>query len=535
MPLRSRPLRLSLAASLLWLCPASLAAATLLVPTDFPTIQMAIDAALPGDVVEVAPGVFVENLDLLGKAITLRGAGIDETVIDGSAATFGVNNASVIRCESGETEETIIEDVTLTGGTGSLRPAVINAPIGGGIMILDAVPTIRRVRVTDCITNGASGLWAQMDPGTTWSLSDCQFDSNLANRGTVIVDGGSNLLVERCRFEDNIGGLAGAGAHLHFDHVVVRECEFLENNVSAILGVGGGLALMHPNFAGADIETALIEDCLFQENVSPLLGAAIVSQADDLTVRRTHFIANDSPDLGVVFSEGATRIENCFSFGTESPDGVLIGLLNGEVDPLTIDHCTFAGENALAIARQNGHPITITNTIVWGNSSLDLFEVGGGPAATQVEYSCIEGGFPGVGNIALDPLFVDLAGGDLRLQPDSPCVDAGDPTAPLDFDGSATDMGAFPFASLFRRGDANQDGGVHVADAVAILGFLLFGDAPLSCEAAADANDSGQIDLADPIYTLNRLFQNGPDFPAPTIDCGPDPTLDLSCALPGGC
>ena len=38
----------------------------------------------------------------------------------------------------------------------------------------------------------------------------------------------------------------------------------------------------------------------------------------------------------------------------------------------------------------------------------------------------IEGGFSGEGNMDADPLF--LADGDYHLGPDSPCIDAGDPT-----------------------------------------------------------------------------------------------------------
>ena len=47
------------------------ATATIRVPGNEPTIQAAIDAAQNGDRIEVSPGVYAENLDFLGKAITV--------------------------------------------------------------------------------------------------------------------------------------------------------------------------------------------------------------------------------------------------------------------------------------------------------------------------------------------------------------------------------------------------------------------------------------------------------------------------------
>ena len=48
------------------------------------------------------------------------------------------------------------------------------------------------------------------------------------------------------------------------------------------------------------------------------------------------------------------------------------------------------------------------------------------------------------GNFYADPLFVDPASGDFSLQPNSPCIDAGDPAIELsDRNGSRNDLGAF--------------------------------------------------------------------------------------------
>jgi hypothetical protein len=55
----------------------------------------------------------------------------------------------------------------------------------------------------------------------------------------------------------------------------------------------------------------------------------------------------------------------------------------------------------------------------------------------------------GTGNIDADPLWVDAGNGDYHLLPASPCIDTGDPSSPLDPDGTRADMGALPFENAF--------------------------------------------------------------------------------------
>ena len=85
---------------------------------------------------------------------------------------------------------------------------------------------------------------------------------------------------------------------------------------------------------------------------------------------------------------------------------------------------------------------------------------------------------------------------------------------------------------LFRRGDANADGAVDIADAIAALAYL-FTSGPASCLSALDANDDGAADIADPISVLGYLFSGGTAPSAPFPGCGSDPTPDaLDCATP---
>jgi hypothetical protein len=58
----------------------SKAAPLITVPTDYPIIQAAIDAASPGDTIRVLPGIYIEQLTI-SKSLTLVGTGAQSTVI----------------------------------------------------------------------------------------------------------------------------------------------------------------------------------------------------------------------------------------------------------------------------------------------------------------------------------------------------------------------------------------------------------------------------------------------------------------------
>ncbi len=83
------------------------------------------------------------------------------------------------------------------------------------------------------------------------------------------------------------------------------------------------------------------------------------------------------------------------------------------------------------IAHNVGHGITtagtyqtteIVNSIVWGNSLGSVQNYG---STVLANYSDIELGYAGPGNLAADPLFLDAAQSDFRIDCASPCVDAG--------------------------------------------------------------------------------------------------------------
>lgn len=74
----------------------------------------------------------------------------------------------------------------------------------------------------------------------------------------------------------------------------------------------------------------------------------------------------------------------------------------------------------------------------------------------------------------------------------------------------------------FVRGDANQDLGLDIGDAIATLDYL-FASTPSSCPNALDSNDDEGLDIADAIFLLQHLFSLGPAPSVPQV-CGEDPT-----------
>jgi hypothetical protein len=84
----------------------------------------------------------------------------------------------------------------------------------------------------------------------------------------------------------------------------------------------------------------------------------------------------------------------------------------------------------------------------------------------------------------------------------------------------------------FVRGDVNGDLAVDIADPIFSLDAQFRGTQQIGCGDAADANDSGDVDLSDAVYELVYLFNGGREPPAPFSAPGQDPTADdLDCEV----
>lgn len=90
--------------------------------------------------------------------------------------------------------------------------------------------------------------------------------------------------------------------------------------------------------------------------------------------------------------------------------------------------------------------MTLHNTIMYTNYPIEESEIYLWPGSTvNATYCDIRGGWAGEDNIDSNPLLIGGIPYDCNLTELSPCIDTGDPSSPLDPDGTIADMGALPY------------------------------------------------------------------------------------------
>ncbi|RCW29694.1 choice-of-anchor Q domain-containing protein [Marinilabilia salmonicolor] len=213
------------------------------------------------------------------------------------------------------------------------------------------------------------------------------------------------------------GGLAGDESNAwnrnHVEHPVI---------LSGDIGVAGddsdnSIHLFRNEF---DVATplgrgAVIEGFIFEDAT----GSAIYNVNSSPSIEFSVFRNNSGDNGGAVYNDGSSpRFFNVLFHDNEASGNGGAIFADGDSKPELLS-CTVAHNRASNTGGLYG-TFDVKNSIVYSNENGAFSD-----AASQVVYSCVEGGYEGEENISYDPLWTDPQNRDYSLQLFSPCIEQG--------------------------------------------------------------------------------------------------------------
>src|SRR5882757_8334822 len=91
------------------------------VPGAYPTIQNAIASSASGDVILVSPGVYNENVNFGGKAITVSSTNPADLNVVSNTVIHAVGKRSAVTFANRESARSVLTGFTITGGYGTIN------------------------------------------------------------------------------------------------------------------------------------------------------------------------------------------------------------------------------------------------------------------------------------------------------------------------------------------------------------------------------------------------------------------------------
>jgi parallel beta-helix repeat protein len=271
------------------------------------------------------------------------------------------------------------------------------------------------------LTNGAVLAGFTLTNGATQSSGD---QYRQMSGGAVYCEWGG-AVVSNCVLAGNSAYYRGGGAYFGTLH----NCTLSGNSASS----GGGIYL------------GTLYNCTLTGNAASFGGGAYYGTLHSCTMS-----GNSASSGGGTYS---STLHNCTLSGNSVSAYSSYG---GGVYNCTLHNCTLTGNSASGSWAYAGgaYSGTLNNCILYFNTGSSGANYD--PAAHSVLNYCCTMPLPtnGVGNVDADPLFVAYAGGNLRLQSNSPCINGGNNayvSDPTDLDhnpriiSGTVDMGAYEF------------------------------------------------------------------------------------------
>ncbi len=419
-------------------------------------IQDAVDAADSGDQILVTNGVYYTGGRVVSGILSNRVA-VAKTVnvqsVNGPAVTLiqGKYRPFPVRCVYLSGGATLMGFTLTNGGTG-FSGNEVNDQSGGGVWCESSGEIVSNcVLISNNAAYFGGGAYggtlnncvlmvnsAQFGGGGCFStMNCCTLTSNSANISFQGIGGGSYIsTLSNCTLTGNWAFDFGGGSY----GGTLNNCK-LRNN-SAQIGGGSNYGLLNncnltgnsASYEGGGCYGAGLNECTVTGNSAGRGGGCSSSTLNNCML---------SWNLaGTGGGSWKSSMNNCTLTGN-SASSVGGGDWGG-----MLMNCTIA-ENS---ANRGGGSFssTLDNCVVWDNHANSNLNYAFG----QLRYSCTIPLASGTGNITNEPLFIDRASGNLRLQSNSPCINAGKnayaPVGP-DLDGNAriaggtVDIGAYEF------------------------------------------------------------------------------------------